>query len=69
MLDRRPDGHETAVVVAGAEEFIERLRREGVEHRVVDLNLDEIFEAYVAGRKDGTQDQPQVVDLQSAGSE
>ena len=32
--------------------------REGVEYRVVDLNLDEIFEAYVAGRRgdcDGAQ--------------
>ena len=27
------------------------LGREGIEHRVVDLNLDEIFEAYVAGRR------------------
>ena len=28
---------------------MELLRCEGVEFRVVDLNLDEIFEAYVVG--------------------
>ena len=27
------------------------LERNGIEHRVVDLNLDEIFEAYVAGNR------------------
>ena len=52
VLDCRPDGDEVAVTLEGAERAIEILRREGVEHRVVDLNLDEIFEAYVAGKVD-----------------
>lgn len=49
VLDYRPDGNEVALTVEGAEQAIEILRREGNEHRVVDLNLDEIFEAYVMG--------------------
>ncbi|NOZ40431.1 MAG: ABC transporter ATP-binding protein [Planctomycetes bacterium] len=52
LLDTRPDGEEVAVTVEGAAGAIEALRREGVEHRVVDLNLDEIFEAYVTGKVD-----------------
>ncbi len=52
VLDRRPDGADVAITLAGAESAIDRLRREGIEHRVIDLNLDEIFEAYVAGQRD-----------------
>ncbi|MCA9231537.1 MAG: ABC transporter ATP-binding protein [Planctomycetales bacterium] len=51
ILDRRPDGLETAIVVSNAEYVMEKLCREGVEHRLVDLNLDEIFEAYVSGQR------------------
>ena len=50
ILDARADGEDFAITVAGAESILDRLQREGVEHRVVDLNLDEIFEAYVAGK-------------------
>ena len=49
VLQRRDEGQESAVVVEQAPAVIEQLRREGVEHRVVELNLDEIFEAYVTG--------------------
>jgi ABC-2 type transport system ATP-binding protein len=49
ILDERADAGDVAVVIERAEWTIERLRREAIEHRVVDLNLDEIFEAYVAG--------------------
>jgi len=49
LLDTRPDGDEIAATVAGAESFIDQLRREGTEHRVVELNLDEIFGAYMMG--------------------
>lgn len=52
VLDSRSDGERMVVTVEGAEKAIEVLRYEGVEFRVVDLNLDEIFEAYVVGRKD-----------------
>jgi hypothetical protein len=54
VLDRHAEGRELSLVIEGAEKAIERLEYEGVEHRVVDLNLDEIFEAYVTGNS-GTQ--------------
>ncbi len=50
ILDQRPDGNEVAITVEGAESVVEQLRCESVEHRVTDLNLDEIFEAYVMGQ-------------------
>lgn len=52
VLDEREDGDRVAIVVEQAERALALLGREGIEHRVVDLNLDEIFEAYVAGRRD-----------------
>ncbi len=50
ILDQRPDGPEMAIIVEGAEAILDKLQREGTDHRVVDLNLDEIFEAYVVGQ-------------------
>lgn len=51
ILDERTDGDRVAVTVERAEHALKVIGREGLEHRVVDLNLDEIFEAYVAGRR------------------
>jgi len=51
LLDLRDDGERVAVTVANAPQVEPLLAREGIEHRLVDLNLDEIFEAYVVGRK------------------
>src|SRR6476659_9623062 len=51
ILDERTDGDRIAVVIERAQQSLELLGREGANHRVVDLNLDEIFEAYVAGRR------------------
>jgi ABC-2 type transport system ATP-binding protein len=51
VLDAQSDGDRMVVAVDGAEKAIEVLHYEGVEFRVVDLNLDEIFEAYVVGRR------------------
>jgi ABC-2 type transport system ATP-binding protein len=51
ILDERSDGDRMAVTVERAAEAVALVAREGVEHRTVDLNLDEIFEAYVAGRR------------------
>ena len=51
ILDEQTDGDRVIVTVEGAERAIALLGREGVEIRVVDLNLDEIFEAYVAGKR------------------
>ena len=51
ILDERTDGDRMAVTVEAADTALKIVSREGVDHRVVDLNLDEIFEAYVAGRR------------------
>jgi ABC-2 type transport system ATP-binding protein len=51
LLDQRTDGERVVITIERTAEALESLGREGVEHRVVDLNLDEIFEAYVAGRR------------------
>lgn len=51
ILDQRPDGPDLALVVEEAEAIVAALEQEGVAHRVIDLNLDEIFEAYVAGKR------------------
>ncbi len=60
LLDEREDGDRVAVTVEDAEDALGTIGRDGVEHRVVDLNLDEIFEAYVAGRRgDGAAAKPQ----------
>ena len=51
ILDERDDGERKVVAVEQSPQAREVLGREGIEHRVVDLNLDEIFEAYVVGRR------------------
>jgi ABC-2 type transport system ATP-binding protein len=51
ILDERTDADRIAITVERAQGALSHLSREGVEFRVVDLNLDEIFEAYVAGRR------------------
>jgi ABC-2 type transport system ATP-binding protein len=51
VLDTRADADQIALVVEGASRAIDLVGREGIEHHTVDLNLDEIFEAYVAGRR------------------
>lgn len=51
ILDERADGDRVAITVENTELALLLLSREGIEHRVVNLNLDEIFEAYVAGRR------------------
>ncbi|MFV2070358.1 MAG: hypothetical protein ACC645_25610 [Pirellulales bacterium] len=43
---------EVAVTVDNAPEILARLATSDFKYRVVDLNLDEIFEAYVVGRAD-----------------
>jgi ABC-2 type transport system ATP-binding protein len=53
VLDQRFDGEHIAVTIDRAENALNIIRREGIEHRVVDLNLDEIFEAFVAGKQPG----------------
>lgn len=50
ILDTRPDGDDLAITMTAADIAIDALAREGAPHQVMDLNLDEIFEAYVAGQ-------------------
>jgi ABC-2 type transport system ATP-binding protein len=50
LLDARLHGDRLVVVVDGATDFIGHLEADGVEHEVVSLSLDEIFEAFVIGR-------------------
>ncbi|QDT67189.1 putative ABC transporter ATP-binding protein YxlF [Planctomycetes bacterium MalM25] len=58
VLDIRPDGDELAVTQTAADLAADALAREGVPFNVVELNLDEIFEAYVAGQPELPREQP-----------
>jgi ABC-2 type transport system ATP-binding protein len=51
VLDERDDGERVVLTVEQSPHAIETLGRERIDFRVADLNLDEIFEAYVAGRR------------------
>jgi ABC-2 type transport system ATP-binding protein len=51
-LDVRRQRGEVAVTLESAPATIERLAASGVAHRVIDLNLDDIFAAYVTGKPD-----------------
>ena len=66
ILDERIEGDRAAVTVENAERAIGILGREGVEFRINDLNLDEIFEAYVVGRKSNDSTQTPVLPANSA---
>ena len=54
----------TNTTITNAQQSIEKLRDSAVKFEVIDLNLDEIFEAYVIGRPDGqvhqTDEEPQM---------
>jgi len=52
ILDGRVIAGEVVLAVDDAEEAIQLLHREEIGHRVIDLNLDEIFEAFVVGQRD-----------------
>ena len=54
ILDLVRNNGEAVVTLENPEPYIEQLRHAGTQHRVVDLNLDEIFEAYVAGNTNQT---------------
>lgn len=49
-LDIRRDGTRVAVTVENVRHATAGLAEKGIRHEVVDLNLDEIFEAYVIGK-------------------
>jgi ABC-2 type transport system ATP-binding protein len=50
VLDVAPAGDRTAVTLDDTPEAVAALHQIGVEPEIVDLNLDEIFEAFVIGR-------------------
>ena len=52
VLDVSRHKDEVAVTVVEAGNVLERLRAAQTPHRLVDLNLDEIFEAYVIGKQE-----------------
>jgi ABC-2 type transport system ATP-binding protein len=54
VVDAAPAGDRTALTVDNASDAIATLHQIGVEPEIVDLNLDEIFEAFVIGRPEIT---------------
>jgi ABC-2 type transport system ATP-binding protein len=58
ILDQMADGDHVAIVIECAARALDLLGREGIDHRVIDLNLDEIFEAYVVGRRPKDESSP-----------
>jgi ABC-2 type transport system ATP-binding protein len=52
LLDARRHGDRLAIVVDQVDGYLQQLSGEGIEHDVVDLRLDEIFEAFVIGRNE-----------------
>ena len=62
QLDVCVRGSQTALVVEDAHRTLELLASKGITPQVNELNLDEIFEAYVAGRKEQSYDRQ--VDLE-----
>lgn len=60
-LDVRSSGDEIVVAVDNAQAALRTLATSGCPHRVVELNLDEIFEAYVAGQPSHGGAEPEVV--------
>ncbi|MFG0248374.1 MAG: ABC transporter ATP-binding protein [Phycisphaeraceae bacterium JB051] len=55
LLDVYRGYGKTNVTITNAQQTIEQLRRHTKQFQVIDLNLDEIFEAYVIGKTDITQ--------------
>jgi ABC-2 type transport system ATP-binding protein len=53
LLDVRRHDDRIVVTVDGAGPFIETLAANGIDHEVIDLSLDDIFEAIVIGRPQG----------------
>ncbi len=59
ILDGRVVSGEVILTVDDAEAAIAMLRSDGINHRAVKLNLDEIFEAFVAGCRNIRFDLPE----------
>jgi ABC-2 type transport system ATP-binding protein len=59
LLDVRRHHDRVAIVTDQAGGYIRQLSATGIGHKVVDLSLDEIFEAYVIGRAHDWPDRSQ----------
>jgi ABC-2 type transport system ATP-binding protein len=59
LLDLHSAGEDVAVTVENASAIAALLEREGLPHRELELNLDEIFTAYVAGSQHSGQPLPE----------
>jgi ABC-2 type transport system ATP-binding protein len=57
LLDVRRHDDRVAIITDQAHRYIQRLSAGGIDHNVVDLSLDEIFEAYVIGHAHDWPDQ------------
>ncbi|QDT41534.1 ABC transporter ATP-binding protein YtrB [Gimesia alba] len=53
LLDVQRLEDQLILTIDGAADFVERLTELGIDHEVVNLSLDEIFEAFVIGRTHG----------------
>ena len=61
-LDVKRSGERIAVVVNNAGDTLRAAAKKGLAPEVIDLNLDEIFEAYVIGRRDEQDDSEPTVE-------
>ena len=52
VLDQQVGNEEVAITIDDAPGALAMFREQQHAHQVIDLNLDEIFEAFVAGRKE-----------------
>lgn len=57
-LDVKRSGKRVAVVVENVQQAMTFLNKNGLTPEIIDLNLDEIFEAYVIGRPTGHDKEP-----------
>jgi ABC-2 type transport system ATP-binding protein len=58
LLDINRSGRQIIAVVDNAQAAVAALDRDQIPHEQLDLNLDEIFEAYVIGRKEPANAEP-----------
>lgn len=59
LLDARRHDDRLAITIDQAPLYIEQLSADGIDHEVIELGLDEIFEAYVIGRLNDWPDRSQ----------
>ena len=58
LLDVRRHEDRLAFITDRAGSYVEQLAAKGIDHDVIDLHLDEIFEAFVIGRTQDWPDKP-----------